>query len=202
MAHYPSQWGNYDGFVKHYGYSRFDFKVYEGDINRFGARYRVASSFKSLELNDYATKTRDGYSALCQVFLSWSAYECFLPMIGLNISNTENLMNKYSSDNVIQEIRNLDVGDKFYTFIYDRVNKRHKKELDGYLKLNPCNPQYLASSIRHIFAHGPLTPNANEVDPESVVKICKILSHFLLNIIDSEFTIVIEVGLEAIKNER
>ncbi|WP_298941382.1 hypothetical protein [uncultured Psychromonas sp.] len=125
MGNYPLQWGNYDGFVKSHGYSRFDFKVSEGDINRFGARYRVAASFKSLELNDYAAKTKDGYSALCQVLLSWSAFESSLPLVGLNVSNTETLMKKYSSDGVIKEIRSLDISDKFYKFIYDRVNKRH-----------------------------------------------------------------------------
>ncbi|MEF9957234.1 MAG: hypothetical protein RSA22_10350 [Acinetobacter sp.] len=202
MSNYPSQWNNYDGFVKSHGYSRFDFKVSEGDINRFGARYRVAASFKSLELNDYAAKTKDGYSALCQVLLSWSAFESFLPLIDLNVSHTEDLMMKYSSDSVIREIRRIDVNDKFYKFIYDRVNKRHKKELDSYFNSDPCNPQYLASSIRHIFAHGPLTPNANEVEPESVVNICKILSQFLLNLIDAEFTIVIEKELEAMRDER
>ncbi len=79
---------------------------------------------------------------------------------------------------------------------------RHKKELDRYFNSDPCNPQYLASSIRHIFTHGPLTPNANEVDPDTVINICKVLSQFLLNIVDSEFNIVIEKELEVMKHER
>ncbi|EHH1187385.1 hypothetical protein OTE47_004468 [Vibrio vulnificus] len=201
MGKYPRQWGNYDGFVNHHGYSRFNFEGTEGDVNRFGARFRLASSFKGLELEGYKEQTQNGYGALCRIFLCWSAYEVFLEIMGLKTSNTATMLSKYQPLKIANVIKSLDVNNKFYNFIYERVNKKHKAELDLYFNSDPCNPQYLASAIRHIFAHGPLTPNANEVEPKVVVEICDSLSEFLLTVMDSEFSSVIEMELEIMANE-
>jgi hypothetical protein len=46
----------------------------------------------------------------------------------------------------------------------------------------------LASAIRHIFAHGWLSPNANQVNPNTVVEICDLLHQFLLSFMDIEFS--------------
>ena len=84
-------------------------------------------------------------------------------------------------------IRKVDVGDRFYGFIYGRVNPAHKLELDNYFNADPCNVAYLASSIRHIFAHGNLTPNAAQAEPAVVIEICNQLSNFLLGVMNAEF---------------
>ncbi|NQZ28470.1 MAG: hypothetical protein HRT55_19390 [Colwellia sp.] len=201
MEHYPRQWGNYDGFVKAHAYSRFDFVGGEGDINRFGSRFRLASSFKSLELDGYKEPTENGYSALCRVFLCWSVYEIFLPLMGLKPNNTATLLSKYDSNGLATKIKELDSDNKFYQFIYERVNKKHKTELDKYFNSDPCNPQYLASAIRHIFSHGQLTPNANEVLPETVVSICNLLSEFLIKVMDDSFSAVIDRELAIMQEE-
>lgn len=202
MDNYPKQWANFDGFVKYHGYSRFNFVGTEGDVNRFGARFRLASSFKGLELEGYQEQTQNGYGALCRIFLCWSAYEVFLEIMGLNVKNTAKILSKYQDFQVAAMIRTLDVNNRFYKFIYERVNKKHKTELDLYLNSDLCNLQYLASAIRHIFAHGPLTPNANEVEPRVVVQICELLSNFLLKVMDEEFSSVIDKELSLMANER
>lgn len=189
---YPSHWGYFDGYVRYHHSVPFGFKDDIANINRFSARFRVASSFSNLSLENFSAPTEAGYSGLCRVFLVWSAYEVFLDIIELHPSKTQELLNRYDSQSFILKIRELDVGDRFYKFIYERVNKTHKSELDKYFQEDDCNPQYLASAIRHIFAHGTLSANANDVSPNVVANICNILAEYLLKVMDDEFSRKIE----------
>lgn len=190
---YPSHWGYFDGYIKNHHSAPFGFKDDIPNINRFAARFRVASSFSNLNLDNFSASTESGYSGLCRVFLAWSAYEVFLDIIELNPSKTQELLNRYDSQSFILKIRELDAGDRFYKFIYERVNKNHKAELDKYFQEDDCNPQYLASAIRHIFAHGTLSANANDVSPNVVANICNILAEYLLKVMDDEFSRKIEL---------
>ena len=52
------------------------------DVNRFGARYRLASAFKGLNLGGYSDTTAQGYDALTRVTLAWSAFEALLKATG------------------------------------------------------------------------------------------------------------------------
>ncbi|MBW4463641.1 MAG: hypothetical protein KME47_25870 [Nodosilinea sp. WJT8-NPBG4] len=173
-----------------------------GNINRFAARFRVANCFKKLELEGYSSNTEIGYSSLCHVFLAWSAFETLLDLKDTKVSSIENSLKTYRADNSLLQIKTLDVGNKFYNFIHDRVNPTHQKELDKYFQSDPCNIAYLASAIRHIFAHGWLTPNANEVDPKIVAEICRILCEFLVEVMDSEFTLHYEKAMQELRGDQ
>ncbi|MFA0345470.1 MULTISPECIES: hypothetical protein [unclassified Vibrio] len=189
---YPNNWGYFDGYVQVHQQAPNGFKNDISLINRFAARYRVAASFNGLNLDNFSESTEAGYSGLCRVFLAWSAYEVFLKIIELKASKTESLLSRYDSGSVARQIRAMDTGDKFYNFIYERVNKAHQTELAKYFQVDECNPQYLASAVRHIFAHGTLSANANEVSPKTVELICDLLADFLLKVMDHEFSNIIE----------
>jgi len=184
---YPTGWKVFDDHALVPGPDFMGLAPDAGDVNRFGARFRLAKSFRGLNLEGYSSNTASGYDALTRVLLTWSAFEQFQHALVLAPNQLGPIMAHYGSANLQKEIRKLDVGDRFYGFIYNRVNPAHKAELDNYFKADPCNVAYLASSIRHIFAHGNLTPNAAQAEPAVVVEICNRLSEFLLNVMAAEF---------------
>lgn len=199
---YPSKWRDYQAQMKASNTvfcGLLELGSDPGNINRFAARFRVANCFKKLELEGYSGNTEIGYSSLCHVFLAWSAFETLLDLKSTKVSAIENSLKTYGADTLLSQIKVLDIGDKFYTFIYERVNSAHQKELDKYFQNDPCNIAYLASAIRHIFAHGWLTPNASEVDPKIVSRICQILCEFLMKVMDSEFTLHYEKAMRELR---
>lgn len=185
---YPKRWSEYTNSVTHVSPIDFGFIDSQGDINRFAARFRAANKFKGIVLEGYSADTVDGYSALCQVMFAWSAFETFEKIIGLNRQEIGKELEYCRAIEILNKIRAIDTENRFYKFIYDRVNNKHKSELDNYFNEDPCNIAYLASAIRHIFAHGWLSPHANQANPKAVTQICNILSEFLLDFMDREFS--------------
>jgi len=194
---YPTNWDDYDNVVVHVGAKHFSFSD-EGDVNRFAARFRAAASFRGIKLEGYSAPTEEGYSALCRVLFAWSAFESFLKITGLDMRTVGPLFDGYGAAKTITAIRSSDPNDRFYSFIHARVNATHQAELDNYLKNDPCNIGYLSSAIRHIFAHGWLTPNANQVEPAAVTTVCNVICEFLLMVMDKEFMKRAAAGLDEI----
>ncbi len=184
---YPTNWDEYDYVVMHVGAKHFGFASDEGDVNRFAARFRAAASFRGIRLDGYTPATEAGYSALCRILFTWSAFESYLKIIGLDQRTVGPLLDGYGAAAAIAAVRAGDIENRFYGFIHARVNPAHKAELDNYFKNDPCNVGYLASAIRHIFAHGWLTPNANQVAPAAVEAVCNAVCDFLLNVMDQDF---------------
>jgi hypothetical protein len=87
----------------------------------------------------------------------------------------------------VERIRALDSGDRLFHLVINKANKEHIAQLEKYLQGAPFNPSYLASAVRHIFAHGMLTPNANRAAPEAVAQICEILSSTHLQAAGDDF---------------
>jgi hypothetical protein len=193
---YPENWNDYNRDVFYVGADQFGFVPDIGNVNRFGARFRAAASYRGVNLEGYTAETEAGYSALCRVLFTWSAFENFLHICSLDQRTVGPILDSYSALKVGTEIRRADTGDVFYKFIYDRVNQAHKRELDNYFNDDPCNVGYLASAIRHIFAHGWLTPNANQVGHDTVTAVCNTLCDFLLHVMDQEFGNRITHGLD------
>jgi hypothetical protein len=165
----------------------FDLFTSTGDVNRFAARYRLAKSFQGIALEGYSSNTSRGYGALLKIVLTYSAFELFREAIGIRQAELSTLLHKYKAEEWGRKIRAADRDDKFYRFIYERVNQPHKVELDNYFRDDPCNISYLASAIRHIFAHGTLTPNANQAEPAAVLEVCRVLYEAMMTIMDREF---------------
>lgn len=168
----------------------FSDKVSLNDVVRFASRYRVAKSFKGILLEGFSEATMKGYNALFKLFLSWSAFEQLLKITGLKQVDEEiaHLFDSYRSKDLCDLIRKYDKNNAFYSFIISQVNNAHKAEIEKYFTEQELNSSYLASAIRHIFAHGQLTPHANNTKPKDVIKICDAISEFLLQIMDKEFT--------------
>jgi hypothetical protein len=184
---YPTNWNSYCGLIGQVGPSVFDLGDDTGNVNRFGARFRAAKSFRGIELEGYSHDTAQGYSALCRVMFVWSAFESFMRIIDKNQGQISPILEQYSGSDILSKVKELDASRGFFDFIYERVNTAHKRELDSFRSNDVCNIAYLASAVRHIFAHGHLTPNANKVEASVCVNICNTLSDYLLDVMDKEF---------------
>lgn len=196
---YPTNWTHYDRDVFYVGAGQFGFVADNGDVNRFAARFRAAACYRGVNLEGYSAATASGYSALCRVLFTWSAFESFLHICGLDQRTAAPILDVRGALAVIAEIRRTDTDSLFYRFIYDRVNAPHKRELDNFFNNDPFNAAYLASAIRHLFAHGSLTPNANQVNPDTVTTVCDVLCEFLLTVMDQEFGNRVAVGLDDLR---
>ena len=193
-----TKWKDFDAHARVPGPEFFGFKGDVGNVNRFAARYRAARCFRGIEIEGYSDGVRAGYAALCRVLFVYSALEAYIKIMGMEPRDLAGPFQNYGATDVLAKLRVADPGDRFYKFIYDRVNSTHKKELDSYFKDDPCNVTYLASAIRHIFAHGWLTPSAGGGDATQAVQVCDMLSECILGFLDSSFSEVVDAGLKAI----
>ena len=104
--------------------------------------------------------------------------------------DTNPLLTTNESQAILSRIRALDSGNALFKFMKPHLNGPHQKELDLYLSGRPCNPFFLASGMRHLFAHGVLTPNptdsAGRTIP-SVAKVSRYLTRVLVKVMDREF---------------
>tara|TARA_R110002096_G_scaffold435885_1_gene664029 strand:+ start:1970 stop:2614 length:645 start_codon:yes stop_codon:yes gene_type:complete len=187
---YPDGWRDFDRLVPRLPMQAFGISKNLADVNRWAARYRAAASYERISMAQYQSQeTVAGYGALIRSILVWSAFERFLPLLGLEQKTSGDLLDKYNSVEVAKNVRKADSNNTFYEFIKSRVdNNALKRELESYFDDNPCNVSYLLSAIRHIFGHGYLTPGSNETDAQITAVICNLLCDFHLDVMNSEFT--------------
>ena len=186
---YPPHWVRWSTLV-HAGKRPSDlgFSCALADLNRFAHRYRLATSFRGIDLYRYTRETAYGYSCLFWVFLVWSAFEHFLRMIPCSQDDCNDIIRRYPATKAIRYIRAQDPQYRFFGMIASKTRPRGRKELEAFMAGQPINYTYLASTIRHIFAHGELTPNVNRSDPESVGAICETIAEIHLRVLEREFS--------------
>ena len=159
-----------------------------GDVVRLSYRLRIVKAFRGITLEGIEARTSKGYDALMLVFLTHSALERYLPIIGLKtVDNIEPALDATHSAKVVAEIFDYDKDGKFFNFLHPRLNKRLKTKLSECRDGKCGNVGVVSESIRHIFAHGHLAPNANDMKPELVCRICQKVSAFVLEFMDREF---------------
>lgn len=179
------------------------FSAATGQINIFSNRMRLARAFKGLMLEGYSNSTVAGYNAFVQVVLTHSALECFMDVQGLTKKTNRggspqwelltDLMEPHEPHHVISLFNAKDKNGKFYEFLHSRLdNDKLKSNFTSCREGKIPNIAYISLSIRHIFAHGHLTANANGINPHSVNTICQSTSNFLINFMDYEFSKAID----------
>lgn len=158
-----------------------------GELNRFQSRYRLAKSFQGVTLDTYTNTTVAGYSALFRVFLSWTAFEKLLEVLGFAREQTVALIEPYDPRDIANAIREVPDHQGFLQFVRERVNPTHQTHIKCFLRDQPCDITYIASGIRHIFAHGTLTPHAGSASADPAKATCDLLCEFLFRVMDEEF---------------
>ncbi|MFM2083708.1 MAG: hypothetical protein RLY95_526 [Pseudomonadota bacterium] len=192
---YPSEWAIFCSHATNTGSEFFGFTKPLADVNRFAARFRAANTFRGISLEGYSAATASGYAALCRVLFVYSAFETFLDVIGSSQAAIGPNLQAHGAIELLNKLRATDTENRFYLFIQQRVNPTHGRELQNYFNDDPCNVAYLASAIRHIFAHGWLTPNAGGGEASAAANVCDAVCDFLLSFMDAQFTDRIVKGM-------
>ena len=184
---YPPRCGTYSQYVTVAGPDRMGFIGATADINRFGARYRAAKCFRRVEFDGVTQDTADGYSALCQILLMYSAFEHFLKCIGISSSGTSALLSDGERDRIQAHLRSLNGQREMFRVVYNFVNSTYKAQITKHVSGQRCNPFYLAGAIRHAFAHGLLSATPAHAPQRSVATASRYLCRILLHVMDREF---------------
>jgi hypothetical protein len=145
---YPKGYGILQDFLKSKNNTKqMGFAVYAADVSRFANRFRLATAFLGIQLDNYTANTVTGYNALFRVFLVWSAFERFLRAVGQKQDAIVPLLTPYAPAASIEFIRQHDEHELFYEFVYDRVDRRHQLHLRAYKNGTLVNITYWASAV-------------------------------------------------------
>lgn len=156
-------------------------------VNRFYARYRFARAFRGLHLEGYSLATCAGYDALTKVSLHWSAFEQFQRAIKSN--DARPIAAGYNFQACLATLREVDPQQVFFRFVCDHLAQGAPRQaVTSFVEGKYCSAFALVKAVRHIFLHGPLTPNVQGVSPHTVSKICDVLSDTLVEVMDREFS--------------
>ncbi len=164
-----------------------------GKLAKWSARFRLAKSFKALDLGDaYASSdTPLLYSAITRIFLVYSAFETYCSAVGLGLNNSihmKALEENNLRDRTIQAIRNLDPENNLPRYLVDKIKSPGLiNTLNSFIEGNDINVSYLARSIRHIFAHGVLSAHSVGLSSSNFDQISQLISEFLLDCMDEDF---------------
>lgn len=184
---YPPHWVVLDRLgPRHYGVTGF-----KRDLpfaRRFGARYRFARSVKEIVLDGYSSAdTRAGYSALTRLALTYSAFESMLALIGVSRKNAGTILTPYPIAKWVKDLTAFDPPCSLFRFVESRTHPKHEKaHLLRFLEGKNCDVTAIAAAMRHTFFHGELTPNAKDVDPKCVCRVCEYMILLLVGVMDRE----------------
>jgi hypothetical protein len=159
-----------------------------GDIMRWSTRVKLARNFRGLAIDDCSEETLLGYSAFFQVFLTHSALERYLPIVGLTDDDLTNALLSYNPHESIKQFFALDRSGRLFNFLHSRLNSKLKQKLTACREGTCANVACLSASVRHIFAHGHLGANSHDIKPKQVARACKGISDFLLDFMECDFS--------------
>lgn len=168
--------------------SRFGFQGSWSDVYRFGNRFRFAKSLTGVSLDTYTEETENGYTGLLQTFTSWSAFECYLRLVGIKQEDCQAFIDPFKPKEFIQRVRNIEQNGDFYRFLKPLVRRKPRDQLEKFLGNRDFNATYLASTIRHVFAHGTLAANPGGVRAQNIVLITREVNGFLFEIMETDFS--------------
>ncbi len=182
---YPPGWSTFNANFNLHSAADFGFPGTKTDISRFAARYRAAHCYVKVEFKalTLTQETANGYSVLCHLLLTYSAFECLLRALKLRENQASTFLNDRQISTVLEKARRRDPGDALFTFMKPHLNKQHQEELKLYLSGKTCNPFFLASGIRHLFVHGELTPNPKDVKNIAIRDAIRDVSKYLVSVL-------------------
>ncbi|MGB3403324.1 MAG: hypothetical protein WBA77_11595 [Microcoleaceae cyanobacterium] len=162
-------------------------------LSRWSAWFRLAKSFKGLDLGDTysGVDTPQLYSAITRIFLVYSAFETYCYIIGLKPnkeSQIKFIQNAQSQEEIIKAIRDLDPSNNISNFLEQHSTGKDIKQMMCDFKAgDDINVSCFARSIRHVFAHGILSANSTGLSPKRFNQLSLIISNFLLDCMDEDF---------------
>lgn len=161
-----------------------------GKVSKWSARFRLAKSFKSVDLgDDYSLDTVNLYSAITKIFLTYSAFEQYRKIYAITDEEISQLQERCSQLTKVQKIRDLDPNNAFCAFLEKYLTaNRHKQKMQKIIADGNIDIVFLAMSARHVFAHGSFAAHSTGLSAKRFEEISQIISDFLLDCMDLDFT--------------
>jgi hypothetical protein len=153
-------------------------------LYRFHARYRLAGSCSGLRFDvpEYDDRVAQGYDGLTRCFLAWSAFEMYAKLIGAQSIAQASLLNQCGAEALLDRLRTDAENLKFLGVVAQTLNHEgHRREFQSFLDGRTCDSGRVLSSVRHVFAHGYLTPSAGGGDQLAAATACVAIADFLLS---------------------
>jgi hypothetical protein len=166
----------------------FGFTGTRADLCRFALRYRFAKSLSAITLDTYHSSTAAGYAALLRTFLMWGAFESYLRLICIAQNASTKFLAPHNPAKLDALVRARESSTVFYKFLIQFLNRENKRQVSEFIVGRPYNPTYLASSVRHVFAHGILTANPGGVDSLDLVPILDAVTSWHFQVLDADFS--------------
>lgn len=185
---HPPKWEVFDEHASFMGAKAFDFSASVGDVNRFAARYRLARSLRSLNLEGYSSSIAAGYTSLFRLLLVWSSFEFFLKVIGIDKKSASRILNEEERAALVAAVRAADPDYRIVGFVRQKTtNRTYVEQLDQCMANKPFDPLCLVPSIRHLFAHGELASSSGAGESQAMTLLCDKLTDAIFLVIDREF---------------
>jgi hypothetical protein len=193
----PPHWTSFQEIARELGPSFFGFKDDWPLAHRFRARYRLAHVCKGLKTEGYSSSTAHGYDALTRTFLSWSLFELFLKLTSTKGDTAvAALLDAHGAPALLDSIKAVPAYDRFFATVLENVDRpKHRNALTLFLAGQPCDPGIVLASVRHVFAHGFLTPHARGIEPEHAAAICNSMTGFIVALVRDRWQVMVDDGL-------
>jgi hypothetical protein len=167
---------------------RMGFKGTAGEIARWYSRMKLARNFRGLQVDGFAARTLLGYYAFFRVFLTHSALELYRPIVGLAEGDMADTLLPHKPHEPIKRFFALDPSGRLFDFLHAKLRPKLRTSLAACRDGTCCDVACIASAVRHIFAHGHLSANANDIEPRRVARACAVISDFLLEFMECDFS--------------
>ncbi|AMA09846.1 hypothetical protein [Picosynechococcus sp. PCC 73109] len=182
---FPSQWKQFCEWNKINNKNIPDY-INLSEINRFAARYRLASGFKGLDVEGFRQEsTVNGYSATFKVFLAYTALE---QLHKATRSNPQHLHERFGESQPILAAKLRDFSNILNFLREQLASEKLKKELQNFIDEKHDVCLYVATGLRHAFSHGFMSVHANNTTPQQTIEFCEVLSTMLLELANREFS--------------
>ena len=119
-AHHPPRWAEYRSAASLVGLCSAFTRAAE--VNRFGARYRLAKACE-VRLAGYTPGTTAGYDSLVKVALTWSAFESLLVALGLGKHGVATVSARHDFADVFAAMRAAGKVIPFFKFVWSLTVK-------------------------------------------------------------------------------
>lgn len=150
-------------------------------LNRANARFRVASGFRGILLESFGVATSNGYGSLFRLFLTWTAFEQYCKGLVLSASRRDAWFSEYVPADAEATVRRLDPENRLFSMVHGKTRGEVRANIDSYLRGTAYGFTYLPAGLRHLFAHGELTPHANRTTPEYLTALGNFFADTLLH---------------------
>lgn len=185
---YPPGWATFDAFAQAPGPTYFRLHGSVADVNRFAARYRAAKCFRGIEFDELTSSIAQGYEALVQLLLTYSAFEHFMRCLGTRLQASHTLLADAERDRTLANLRRLQGQRELFAVLRQHLDPPYQRQVDVHLRNGACNPLYLAAGIRHAFAHGKLAAAPVGIPESAVATVSRFFCRVLMRIMDREFS--------------